>query len=580
MTKEIIVKHPIARISLAAATCALAMASVAPAHAAKVLVLSNQGADEVVADFTAKTVGHTYTGMAVDNSTPSLAELNQHDVVLLFENGLFDNAKAVGDAVAQYYNQGGKCVVIGTFYWQDRSDNPNFMTPGWGALEDVDVFNGLAGGSEYAPDSLDPNSIVPHPITQGVTSLSADSYRGGVDAKPGTTVLGKWLGPNNLGNADPVVGFREDDNGGRFVGISIFPDYESYGDYGANFNGDFHKLFGNTFAWCASPCGNGMVDNGEECDDGNNMSGDGCTGLCKLEKCGDGVDNNADAEECDDGNVVDTDLCTSLCQIAACGDGFVQDGVEACDDGNDVDDDDCSNNCALASCGDGVKQISEDCDDQNVDNTDACLDTCLAASCGDGFLQAGVEDCDDGNLENADACLDTCAPASCGDGFLQAGVEDCDDGNADDSDSCVAGCKPAICGDGLVYAGIEACDDGNAVDDDECANNCTVPADTTTDGTGGASAGMTEGTGGSDSDSDSNSGGASETGETPTTGGPPVTTDSTTTGDGSTGTTEVGIDDDFGCGCTARDPADNLRGGLLALLGLGFLVRARPRRRR
>ena len=155
-----------------------------------------------------------------------------------------------------------------------------------------------------------------------------------------------------------------------------------------------------------------------------------------------------------------------------------------------------------------------------------------------------------------------------------------DNGNADDSDSCVAGCKPAICGDGLVYAGIEACDDGNAVDDDECANNCTVPADTTTDGTGGASAGMTEGTGGSDSDSDSNSGGASETGETPTTGGPPVTTDSTTTGDGSTGTTEVGIDDDFGCGCTARDPADNLRGGLLALLGLGFLVRARPRRRR
>ncbi|MBK7830698.1 DUF4215 domain-containing protein [Nannocystis sp.] len=545
------------------------------------------GADQVATDFTAKTVGHTYTGMDVPNMVPSLATLNQYEAVLLFENGLFGNAKAVGDAVAEYYNQGGKCVVIGTFYWQDRSDNTVFNTPGWGALEAVDVFLGKAGGSEYAPDSLDPNSIVPHPITQGVATLSAGSYRGGVEAKPGTTVLGKWLGPNKLGTADPVVGFREDNNGSRFVGISIFPDYESYGDYGVDFNGDFYKLWGNTFSWCASPCGNGMVNNGEECDDGNNTNGDGCTAMCKLEKCGDGVDNNADKEECDDGNMVDTDLCTSLCKLPVCGDGFVQDGVEACDDGNMVDDDACSNTCALASCGDGIKQVNEDCDDKNVDNTDACLDTCLAASCGDGFLQAGVEACDDGNLENIDACLDTCVEALCGDGFLQDGVEDCDDGNADDSDSCVAGCKPAMCGDGLVYAGIEDCDDGNAIDDDECTNNCTLPpADTTTDGTGGASAGMTEGstgepasTSGSDSGGDSNSGGGSSTGETPTTDGPPVTTD-TTTGDGSSTTTEVGIDDDFGCGCTTRDPADNLRGGLLALLGLGFLVRSRPRRRR
>ena len=165
-----------------------------------------------------------------------------------------------------------------------------------------------------------------------------------------------------------------------------------------------------------------------------------------------------------------------------------------------------------------------------------------------------------------------------------------DNGNDIDTDACTNACKDAACGDGiLVYAGIEDCDDGNAVDDDECTNNCTLPpAGTTSDGTGGASAGMTDGstsgepasTSGSDSGSDSNSGGASTSGETPTTGGPPVTTDTTTTGDDTTSTTDVGIDDGSGCGCTTRDPADNARGGLLALLGLGFLVRARPRRRR
>ena len=38
-------------------------------------------------------------------------------------------------------------------------------------------------------------------------------------------------------------------------------------------------------------------------------------------------------ESCDDGNDVDTDLCTSGCRIAACGDGFVRESVEECDDG-------------------------------------------------------------------------------------------------------------------------------------------------------------------------------------------------------------------------------------------------------
>ena len=36
-------------------------------------------------------------------------------------------------------------------------------------------------------------------------------------------------------------------------------------------------------------CGNGQVDPGEECDDGNSYPGDGCSEMCKLELCGDGV---------------------------------------------------------------------------------------------------------------------------------------------------------------------------------------------------------------------------------------------------------------------------------------------------
>jgi cysteine-rich repeat protein len=64
--------------------------------------------------------------------------------------------------------------------------------------------------------------------------------------------------------------------------------------------------------------------------------------------CGDGVVDPG--EECDDGNADDTDACLSSCLNASCGDGVVQAGVEECDDGNDFDKDFCSNSCTKVPC--------------------------------------------------------------------------------------------------------------------------------------------------------------------------------------------------------------------------------------
>ncbi len=160
----------------------------------------------------------------------------------------------------------------------------------------------------------------------------------------------------------------------------------------------------------SSACGNGNLDEGEECDDGNAVAGDGCTSDCRIVRCGDGIRD--DPEPCDDGNGVNTDACTTTCHLAACGDGFVQQGVEQCDDGNQ-------------------------------DNGDSCLNACLAAGCGDGFVQQGVEQCDDANSGNGDACVADCRDASCGDGFVEQGVEQCDDGNLLDGDGCSAACLVA-----------------------------------------------------------------------------------------------------------------------------------------
>ena len=61
-------------------------------------------------------------------------------------------------------------------------------------------------------------------------------------------------------------------------------------------------------------CGNGILDPGELCDDGNTISGDGCSADClSREICGDGFVDRDRGEQCDDGNLRGHDGCTSVC---------------------------------------------------------------------------------------------------------------------------------------------------------------------------------------------------------------------------------------------------------------------------
>jgi len=61
-------------------------------------------------------------------------------------------------------------------------------------------------------------------------------------------------------------------------------------------------------------------------------SGEPETGGTHVAACGDGAVD--EGEECDDANQADDDACLSTCVAARCGDGVVETGVEECDDGN------------------------------------------------------------------------------------------------------------------------------------------------------------------------------------------------------------------------------------------------------
>jgi cysteine-rich repeat protein len=186
--------------------------------------------------------------------------------------------------------------------------------------------------------------------------------------------------------------------------------------------------------WCNGSCGNGIVESGEQCDDGNANAGDGCAPDCTLEPsaeiCDDRADNDSDGlTDCADPDCADDAFCL-------CGNGVVE-GNEECDDGNNTDGDGCASDCTVESVG---PEICDNNIDDDMDGVIDCLDPdcsndpACSSQCGDGVVDAG-EACDDGNRDNTDGCPDdpaaggTCQPAACGDGHIYDGIEECDTAN-------------------------------------------------------------------------------------------------------------------------------------------------------
>jgi cysteine-rich repeat protein len=102
-------------------------------------------------------------------------------------------------------------------------------------------------------------------------------------------------------------------------------------------------------------CGDGFLDPGaEQCDLGANNSdtrANQCRTTCKLPSCGDGVGD--EGEECDDGNRESGDTCDSNCTRPRCGNGVTGAGEE-CDDTNTFNTDACLPNCRQNRCSGGV----------------------------------------------------------------------------------------------------------------------------------------------------------------------------------------------------------------------------------
>ena len=278
---------------------------------------------------------------------------------------------------------------------------------------------------------------------------------------------------SNPANFTPV---GEDVPGARNAALGIDPCNDTvFGVFGSDNDGD--NLYDGDDPDCAvAECGDGVVDPGEDCDEGdaNGTTTCGCQTDCTYtladtacengEFCtvgdtcnGTGTCIGGGARDCDDGVgcTVDacdetSDTCTNPPDDASCDDGNVCSGIETCDPNND-----CQAGTPL------------DCDDQELCTTDSCDSI---TGCANVPVECPVgEQCDsaDGQCKSEPECT---VDADCNDGFFCNGSETCDTATG----TCQPG-TPVDCDDG-VDCTVDTCDEVN----DECVNtpdNIACPDD-------------------------------------------------------------------------------------------------------
>lgn len=189
-------------------------------------------------------------------------------------------------------------------------------------------------------------------------------------------------------------------------------------------------------------CGNGVIEAGESCDDGNASDADGCSSNCLFpigHACG-------SAAQCQ------THLCSGGA-CAPCADaGQCAAGLRCA-----------AGNCLYGPllCGDGAVQAGEACDDANLNDNDQCTSACLkpiGGSCGHATDCAST-------ICSGGACAPCRSDAECAAG-QRCAIGRC----MTDAQMALV---PNVCGNGAVDAG-EQCDDGNNAYGDGCTPACAA----------------------------------------------------------------------------------------------------------
>jgi len=199
-------------------------------------------------------------------------------------------------------------------------------------------------------------------------------------------------------------------------------------------------------------CANGVIEQGETCDDGNTTGGDGCSADCQDEGCVAQTPDYPNVPLCDDAMGCTVDACNA--ETHTCTHVFdCDDGISCTEDGCGQDGN-CQNVANNGLCDDSNPCTTDICNPNtdciNTNNSNACNDG-VACTVGDVCSQgvcAGTENCPDGQVCSINSGQCVIEGTLCGNGAIDQG-ETCDDGNATwaPGQYCSATCSALTCGD-------------------------------------------------------------------------------------------------------------------------------------
>ena len=148
----------------------------------------------------------------------------------------------------------------------------------------------------------------------------------------------------------------------------------------------------------AQTCGNGVLDLGEQCDDGNTLNGDCCSATCRFEAAGSACPST---NPCMNTACNGAGVCLATANMALCNDGNACTTADVCTAGT------CVGGPAL-NCNDGNPCTTDTCDPAI-----GCAHTPNTLPCDDGNPCTSGDTCAGGTCAGTLDPLCTCTPTTC-----------------------------------------------------------------------------------------------------------------------------------------------------------------------